>query len=224
MLPETSDDRLVVKGYHFSHPEFIRGGIPLPAAGQTLTWDGDVVDLHNGFHASADPFDALYYAQGPIMHRVSVWEDLVFAQDMFVGRNRMIHKSVDANEMLRDFARHCAHSVIMFWDYPPETVDFLTCSREESRDRDLAAQAHDSTAMTLKAWHTPVVENFAVQSTKASVAENPVFSARKACELAMWAMYAAAKEGLVPETRPVIHKNMLIKELQTLVDKELDIG
>ena len=64
-----------------------------------------------GLHASEHPFDALTYAPGKMLHKVILRGDLQSHGDpidKYVGRERKITASMDAEKLLREFARWCA--------------------------------------------------------------------------------------------------------------------
>jgi hypothetical protein len=124
-----------VKGYHFTS-DTLRDGRPIPAVGEWLEHDGPVVPCESGLHAGEHPFDTLAYALGPILHRVELEGDLVShgePVDKWVGRRRKILASIDATNLLREFARWCALQVIDKWDAPQVVRDYLTTGDESLR-------------------------------------------------------------------------------------------
>ncbi len=111
----------------------------------------DVYPCASGLHASVHPFDALKYAPGNMLHLVIVdgeiqWND----KDKIVGRRRKILASINAEKLMRDFARWNALKVLHFWPNPPEVVvKFL-----KTGDESLRAAAWDAAwaAARAAAW------------------------------------------------------------------------
>ena len=59
-----------IDAYHFTG-DVLRDGRPIPPVCQTLVHDGPLVLCAQGLHASEHPFDALAYAPGARLHRVT---------------------------------------------------------------------------------------------------------------------------------------------------------
>jgi hypothetical protein len=59
-----------------------------------------------------------------------------------VCRRRKIVKRIDATELLRKFARHCALSVIHLWDAPKVVRDYLETGDESLRAAAYHAASH----------------------------------------------------------------------------------
>ena len=74
-----------VIAYHFCG-DTLRDGRPIPADGEWLTHDGNVVMCASGLHASRHPFDALQYAPGPILCRVECEDGVTEHDDKLVCR------------------------------------------------------------------------------------------------------------------------------------------
>ena len=120
-------------GYHFTGSR-LRDGRPIPPIGEWLTHDGPVIACESGLHASEHPFDALTYAPGCMLHIVELEGDLIphgNPVDKWVGRRRRIIASIDATQLLREYARWCALEVIDLWDAPPVVREFLVTGNEE---------------------------------------------------------------------------------------------
>ena len=129
----------MITAWHFSG-HTLRDGSPIPKVGKPLVYTGEVVICRSGLHASRDPYDALNYAPGPILHRVEC-SDIVKEQgDKFVCRRRTILQSIDATEGLRYFARTQALSVVHLWNAPDVVLDYLMTG-----DEHLRAAAWDAT-------------------------------------------------------------------------------
>lgn len=134
--------------YHFTGDK-LRDGSPIPPIGEWLEYHGKVVMCASGLHASADPFDALKYAPGPMLHRVVLDGIVVSQSDKVVARKRKIIATIDATELLRKFARDQALSVIHLWDAPKVVRDYLETGDESIR---AAAWAAAQDAARDAAW------------------------------------------------------------------------
>jgi hypothetical protein len=105
----------------------------VPADGEVLRHDGPVEMCRSGLHASRRLIDALRYAPGPVVCRVECAEIVDEDKEKFVCRERTILWRVDAEDLLRDFARRCALDVIDQWDAPAVVRRYLTTGDEELR-------------------------------------------------------------------------------------------
>ena len=132
-------------GYHFTTDQ-LRDGRPLPAIGEWLEHEGDIVPCISGLHASEHPFDALLFAPGPMLHCVELEGDLISHGEKCGGRRRKILATVDATELLREFIRWCALQVIDLWDAPDVVRRYLETGDESLRHaaRDAAWAAWDA--------------------------------------------------------------------------------
>ena len=89
--------------YHFTGDK-LRDGTPIPAIGTKLVFKGEPILCEQGLHFSLDPFDALQYAPGPMLHKVQYGGVVVMGNDKGVCTERTIIASIDATHMLRKFA------------------------------------------------------------------------------------------------------------------------
>lgn len=124
-----------IKAYRFTG-DTLKGGRPIPAVGTVLKHEGEIIPCKSGLHASVEPFDALRFAPGPMLHLVEIWGDIAEhgdPVDKLVGRNRVILQSLDATNLMRHFARLCALDVIHLWDAPPVVREFLETGNEDLR-------------------------------------------------------------------------------------------
>lgn len=80
--------------------------------GEAHSVQGDIVLCSNALHASRDAFDALQYASGPYLYQVQCWGDIVEENDKLGARYREYIAMRDASNMLRQYAREQALSVI----------------------------------------------------------------------------------------------------------------
>ena len=127
--------------YHFSGPK-LRDGSAIPPIGEWLEVTGQIEPCVRGLHASAHPFDALQWAPGSLLHRVQLG-DLRIPHgdpiDKYVSDRRMIVATINVEEMLWEYARKCALSVIHLWDAPEVVKQYLTTA-----DSSLRAAAWDA--------------------------------------------------------------------------------
>jgi hypothetical protein len=168
-----------ILAWHFTG-DTLRDGSPIPPVGEWLRYEGKVVMCESGLHASVDPFDALHYAPGPILHRVECRDVVETQSDKIVCRERRIISSMDATEMLRYFARMQALSVVHLWDAPDVVLDYLM-----TRDGAIRAAARD--AARAAAWAAAGDAAWAA----ARAAGAAWAAARDAAQDATWAAGAA---------------------------------
>jgi hypothetical protein len=112
--------------YHFTASK-LRDGHPLPPIGEWLEYTGKVTlyRVGEGLWASTHPYDALYYGTGTLLHTVEV-EDVECEETFRVAaRRRKIIATVDAENLLRVFARWCALRVINNWQAPEIVRTYL---------------------------------------------------------------------------------------------------
>lgn len=128
----------MIIAYHFVS-DTLRDGRPVPADGEWLEHDGPVILCESGLHASECPFDALQYAPGGTLCLVELDGEIVSGDDKLVASRRRIVKRIDAEPLIREFARWCALQVIEHWDAPEVVRRYL-----ESGDESLRAAARDA--------------------------------------------------------------------------------
>lgn len=112
----------------------LRNGSPVPEDGETLVHDGPVTMCRSGLHASRRIIDALKFAPGGTVCRVEVAGIVEEQDDKLVCRERTILWRVDAEDLLRDFARRCALDVIDLWDAPEVVREYLETGDESLRE------------------------------------------------------------------------------------------
>ena len=76
--------------------------------GVTHKHEGEVILCKSGLHASLSPFEALYYAPGPILYLVHLSGTIVRGADKVAASERTYLAEYDATDLLRLFARKCA--------------------------------------------------------------------------------------------------------------------
>ena len=134
--------------YHFTS-ETLRDGSPIPKKGEWLLHKGPVIPCQSGLHASLHPFDALKYAPGNFLHLVEVGGEIKkHNDDKIVSSKRKILKTIDAEKLMRDFARWNALQVLHLWPNPPEVVVQYIKTGDES----IRAAARDAARAEAWAW------------------------------------------------------------------------
>ncbi len=123
-----------MKAWHFTG-DTLRDGSPLPADGEVLRHDGALIMCAQGLHASQRIIDALKYAPGNTICRVVVsgHEDQGH-DDKIVCRERTILWRLDAEPVLRKFARLCALDVVHLWECPSIVLKYLRTGDESIRN------------------------------------------------------------------------------------------
>ena len=123
-----------MKAWHFVG-ELLRDGRPVPADGEWLRHDGELIMCQNGLHASKRVIDALTYAPGNTICRVKIdTNDYIEDRDKLVSRGRKILWRIDGEKVLCAFARWCALQVIHLWDASDIVIEFLTTGNENIRN------------------------------------------------------------------------------------------
>ena len=144
--------------YHFTK-DTLRDGSPIPPIGEWLEHKGDVKLCRSGLHFSRDPFDALSYAPGTLLHLVEVDDIVEEDKSKGVCRRRKIIATINAENLLRECARKWALDVIDKWDAPDVVVKWLKTGDESLRSAaasaaySAAAKAADSAAAESQREH-----------------------------------------------------------------------
>jgi len=166
-------------GYHFTS-DTLRDGRPVPPIGETLVHEGEIVWCRSGLYFSPTPYRALKYAPGPILHRVWCEEIEQQKDDKAVCRKRTIVASIDATDLLREFARKCALDVIHMWDAPQVVVEYLNTGNDSLR--------REARSVAVAAWSSePSAEAAAESAALAASDEGAAASA--------WTAFAASDDG-----------------------------
>ena len=118
--------------WHFTG-NTLRDGSPIPAIGETLVFPHKVEICKSGYHWSLKPHQALRYAPGATLHKVSFGGYVEMGDDKGVSSERTIIASIDATHLLRRFAADQALSVSHLWDMPEVVRDYLTTLDESKR-------------------------------------------------------------------------------------------
>lgn len=138
--------------YHFVGAT-LRDGRPIPADGEWLEHDGPLEMCASGLHASLHPYDALKYAPGNTLCLVECEGDVEHQDGKLVCRRRKIIARIDAEPLLREYARWCALQVVELWDAPEVVRQYLTTGSESLRAAAwAAARAAAGDAAWAAAW------------------------------------------------------------------------
>jgi hypothetical protein len=164
--------------YHFVS-DTLRDGRPIPADCEWLEHDGEAVICQSGLHASEHPFDALQFAPGNTLCLVELDGIVTRHGDKLVAKRRKIIKRIDAEPLMREFARWSALQVIELWDAPEVVRQYLTTGDEGLRDAAWAA-----------AWDAARAAAWAAARAAAWAAARA--AARDAAWAAAWAAARAA--------------------------------
>lgn len=124
-----------ILAWHFVG-DTLRDGSPIPPDGVTLRHDGPVIPCESGLHASRHPFDALQYAPGDTLCLVRCGGIIVphgKPEDKIACSERTIIARMDAEPLLRYFARMQALSAVHLWSAPQVVLDYLMTGDESIR-------------------------------------------------------------------------------------------
>ena len=121
----------------------LRDGSPIPPDGQWLKYDEPLVMCKSGLHFSRTPWQALHYAPGDTLCLVEIAGKIKEDADKGVCSSRRIVARMDAELLLRYFARQQALSVLHLWDAPDVVLDYLM--GDEAARAAARAAAHEAT-------------------------------------------------------------------------------
>ena len=114
----------MVRAYHFLKADMTSSyGTDEPwRVGETRKLTGEVELCVRGFHSSPTPFDALVYAQGPILCLVDVSRPAETDTDKQVSRRRTLVAAVDVTRPLHEAAIRIALDVLPIYEqrYPED--------------------------------------------------------------------------------------------------------
>ncbi len=165
--------------------------------GETHKVEGPPKLCENGLHASRSILDALEYGWGPVVYRVRLSGEFNHGRDKSCATERTYLWEVDAEDVLREFARQCALSVVHLWDCPKVVRDFLETGDERLRDAAVAAAwaaraaARAGGAAMEAAW--AAARDAAVAAAMAA--------ARDAAGRAAWALSCSGKTSIFAARR-----------------------
>ena len=121
----------------------LRDGRPVPKDGEWLEHVGKLVMCETGLHASMNPLDALRYSPSTTLCRVRLGGKIIEDTDKVVAHRRRIVWRIDAEPVLRAFARGCALQAVPLWNAPDVVIRYLRTGDKNIRDaaRDAARAA-----------------------------------------------------------------------------------
>ena len=171
--------------------------------GKTIHVECEPVLCKRGLHASVRAIDALEYAPGPIICRVTLGGKTVEGHDKVVAQERTVVWMADATNTLHEFACRCAEQALK-----TAKVDDQRCwnaievkrrwMKGEATDEELAAaRAAARDAELDAAWAAA----WAAASAAASAAA--MAAARAAARAAAWDAQNTTLESMLYELQPV---------------------
>ena len=93
--------------WHFSNGREAYGKRREIKTGGTLRVRGKLILCHHGLHASERVLDALRYAEGNIVSRVTLGRNVLRSRDKQVSTTRKHHQVYDATDVLSRFTAWC---------------------------------------------------------------------------------------------------------------------
>lgn len=83
-----------------------------------------------GFHASKRAIDALHYAPGALVCKVTLHGKIIHSEDKSVAQGRTILAMADATNVLHEMACQCAEQALSIVKYPdPRSIDAIKVKR-----------------------------------------------------------------------------------------------
>ena len=160
--------------------------------GTTHAVEGPPVLCKHGLHASPSVLEALGYTSSNKLFRVRLHGKIAVGDDKACATKRTYEASLDAEVVLRKFARECALSVIHLWDAPQVVKDYL-----KTGDEKLRAAARD--AAWAAAWDAAWAAAWAAAWVAARDAARDAAwaAARDAARDAAWDAARAAQKKLL---------------------------
>jgi hypothetical protein len=124
----------------------------LVEVGKTLRVEGELKLCEHGLHASHKAIDALQYAPGPIVCRVTLGGEIVEDTDKAVAQERTVLWMADATNTLHEFACRCAETALK----TAKVEDVRCWAAIETKRKWLNGEATDAelTAARAAAWAT----------------------------------------------------------------------
>lgn len=194
-----------MKAWHFckqKNERIVTGyGNIIVKPGLKLIHDGELLMCSSGLHASSKPFDALKYAPGSVVCRVSCGGKILQQKDKLVCTERTILWAYNAKDILWKLARLCALDVIHLWDAPEIVVRYLhtgdesikitawTAARAATRAAALAATRAAARAAALAATQDAARDaawTAALSAARAAARDAALATVRDAARIATW--------------------------------------
>ena len=154
-----------------------------------------------GMHASRDPLDALAYAPGPVVCRVTLAGDILHGDDKSVAHERRAIWMADAEDTLRQFAYKCADRAVRVHAAAAlrkvgrdQDADTLVALRPitDKKTADATYSAADSAARSAADWAAALSAALSARSAADSAARGAAYSA---ADSAADAAYHAARSA-----------------------------
>jgi hypothetical protein len=133
-----------ILAWHFTHGTTLRDGRAIPADGVKLRQTGKIIPRENGLHGSIRLIDALKYAPGGTLHRTEHSGTIRRDGDKIASSVRCSLWRIDAEPILRSFARQCALDVAHLRDMPAIVRQYPETGDETIRAAAWAAAARDA--------------------------------------------------------------------------------
>ena len=131
-----------MNGWHFTaQPGVLSDGTKF-ALGETLKLAGEIIPCKCGLHASPTVLHALKYAPGNHLYRVELSGTVIphgDPIDKYAASERTATAYVDAEPLLRLFARQCALDIVRLWGAPDVVRQHLITGDESLRAASWAA-------------------------------------------------------------------------------------
>ncbi len=196
-----------MKAWHFAadNRKLGYGDNRLVETGRTYKAKGEISMCQNGMHGSIRIIDALKYAHGSIICRVDITGDVIVGDDNIVGRSRKVLWTLDATNILHEFACRCAEDALALVDKPdPRSIAAIQAKRDWlagkiSNDELAAARDAAWDADRAAAWATDkaAVDIAAKAAAWAAAREAARAAARAAArEAARAAAWEAARDAV----------------------------
>jgi len=216
----------IVKAWHFCGKK-LRDGRDIPADGEWIVHDGPkVIMCESGLHASRRVIDALQYAPGSTVCRVSckriVEEE---KNDKLVCWERRIDWRIEnADDVLRAFARKTALSVIDLWDAPAIVREYLETGNEALRmtAKEAAWSAARRTTNAVASCAARAAGAVAWNATLDAGWDAALAAARSAASAAAWESVSAAERDAASAAMIAARSAPKINEFNTILEQMLD--
>jgi len=215
-LDNDGDPQTSQLAWHFVD-ELLKDGSDIPADGEALVFDDPVSICASGLHASERIIDALKYAPGNTICRVECGDVVGRQDDKLVCRSRTIVWRVDAEDLLRDFARKVALDVADLWDIPDVVRKFL-----ETGDDNFRVAARSAARQISRAHAADEEVQAAAAGEAARAAAARTHAARATGLAAAWAAAKAAGGGDTWETYNTLLETMVEEARQSDDGDEMD--
>jgi hypothetical protein len=168
--------------------------------GLTHSVDAPVILCRHGLHASERVIDALTYSTSSILYRVRLSGLIVRGDDKACATTRTYVARINAENVLREFARRCALQHVKKWDAPPVVVEYLKTGNPKLRSVAWSAawSAARSASRSASRSAARSASRSASRSAAWSAAQSAAWSAaQSAAESAAWSAQNRLLEKLV---------------------------